>query len=167
MTTRDELVQQIHDERATWHALLAEIGEDRMEEPGPMGDWTFKDLAAHLSVWGERTLARLEAGPAGKTPPPPWPVAMGSEDEITDWDEVNNWIYEQHRDRPLHDVLTERDRSYERFATLIETMPEDDLMTPGRFGFDGMEEKPLVEGDFFGHLHEEHEPSIREWLQTR
>ena len=32
--------------------------------------------------------------------------------------------------------------------------------------FDGMEEA-LGDANFFGHLHEEHEPPIREWLRTR
>jgi hypothetical protein len=158
MTTRDELVQQIHDERASWNALLAEIGENRMDEPGPMGDWTFKDLAAHLLGWRERTLALIEAGPGGK-PPAPWPATMESDDEI------NAWIHTQHRDRPLPDVLADVDQSYVRLATLVGTMPDDDLMTPGRFEW--IEGKALVDGDFFGHLHEEHEPSIREWIQTR
>ena len=27
-----------------------------MTEPGPMGEWTFKDLAAHLLGWRERTI---------------------------------------------------------------------------------------------------------------
>jgi hypothetical protein len=30
-----------------------------------------------------------------------------------------------------------------------------------------MGDKALVDADFFGHLHEEHEPSLREWLQAR
>lgn len=162
MKSRDDLMKEIQDERAAWHALLAEVGEERMEEPGPMGDWTFKDLAAHLTFWQERMLARIEAGPGGN-PPVPWPTSLGDEDEVDDWDELNAWIYERYRDRPLRDVLADADRSYERFAELIARMPEDDLTTPGRFGFD----KPLVEGDFFGHLHEEHEPSIREWLRSR
>jgi hypothetical protein len=162
MKTRDELVQQIRDERAAWHALLAEVGEDRMEEPGPMGEWTFKDLTAHLTFWQEWTITRIEAGPGGN-PPTTWPAAMGTEDEIDDWDEVNGWIHEQHRYRPLRDVLAGADRTYELLAALIETMPEEDLMTPGRFWFD----EPLVDAEFFGHRYEEHEPSIRAWLQTR
>lgn len=158
MKTRNDLVKQIHEERASWHALLAEIGEDRMEEPGPMGDWTFKDLAAHLLAWRERTIARIAAGPGGD-PATPWPATLETDDEI------NAWIHEQHRDRPLRDVLTDTDRSYERLAYLIATMPEEDRMTPGRFGF--MEGGALVDAEFFGHLHEEHEPALRAWLQTR
>jgi uncharacterized protein (TIGR03083 family) len=164
MKTRDELIEQINDEREAWRALLAEAGEDRMEEPGPMGDWTFKDLAAHLLFWQERTIERMVAGPGGK-PPAPWPASMGDEDEAESWEEINAWIREQHRDRPLRDVLADVDRSYVRFAELIVTMPEDVLMTPGRF--EEMGDKALVDADFFGHLHEEHEPSLREWLQAR
>ena len=41
-------------------------------------------------------------------------------------------------------------------------LSDEDLLTPGRF--DWMEDKALIDGDFFGHLHEEHEPSIRAWL---
>lgn len=164
MKTRDVLVKEIRAERAAWQALLAEVGEDRMEEPGPMGDWTFKDLTAHLTFWQERAIARIGAGP-GEDPPAPWPAELGDEDEVDDWDELNAWIYEQHRDRPLRDVLADADRTYERLAELIATMPEDDLTTPGRY--EAMGDKALVEADFFGHLHEEHEASIREWLQTR
>jgi uncharacterized protein (TIGR03083 family) len=160
MKTREQLLQEISDERAQWQALLAEVGEDRMEEPGPMGDWTFKDLAAHLLAWRERTLARLAAGPGGNTQTP-WP------DTLTTDDEINEWIHEQHRDRPLSDVLADVDQSYERLANLVAGMPEEVLMTPGYFGFEGMENTALVDLDFFGHLHEEHEPAIREWLQSR
>ena len=164
MKTRDELAQEIQDEQAAWQALLAEVGEDRMEEPGPMGAWTFKDLAAHLLFWQERMFDRMEAGPGGN-PPAPWPAELGDEDETDNWDEINAWIRDQHRERPLRDVLADVDRSYERFAQLIATMPDEELLTPGRY--EAMGPEALIEADFFGHLHEEHEPSVREWLQRR
>jgi len=34
-----------------------------MEEPGAMGEWTFKDPASHLTGWREQTIARVEASP--------------------------------------------------------------------------------------------------------
>jgi uncharacterized protein (TIGR03083 family) len=158
MTTRAELLQTIERERAAWRALLAEIGEERMQEPGPMGAWTFKDLTAHLLAWDERLLARIEAGPDGTPAPAPRPASLEGDDAI------NAWIQAHYRDRPLRDVLADMDGSYARLAALIEAMPEDQLLTPGRFDF--MEGRALVEGAFFGHLHEEHEPAIRAWLQT-
>lgn len=164
MKTRDDLLAEIRQEQAAWRDLLAEIGEDRMEEPGSMGGWTFKDLTAHLLFWNDRTLARIEAGPGGDAPPP-WPESIGHEDEIEDWDEVNAWIHEQSRDRTLRDVLDDKDRQYERLADLIAALSDEALMTPGHF--DWMGGRALVEAEFFGHLHEEHLPSIRAWLETR
>jgi hypothetical protein len=158
MRTRDDLLRYISDERAGWRALAGEVGEDRMEEPGPMGEWTFKDLAAHLTGWRERTIARLEAGPRSE-PATPWPGHLTGDDEI------NAWIHARNRNRPLPEVLADADRSYERLAAAIAALPDDDLTTPGRFAWMGSE--PLVDGDFFGHLHEEHEPDVRAWLVAR
>ena len=153
--TKDDLLAHIQAEHANWRALVAEVGEERMEQPGPMGDWTFKDLVAHLTGWRERTIRRLEAGP-GREPTTAWPS------HLTEDDEINQWIYEQNRDRPLREVLAEADASHQRLAAAVAALPEEDLTTPGRFAW--MEGKPLADGDFFGHLHEEHEPDIRAWL---
>lgn len=152
---KDKLLAQIRAEHEKWRMLLAEIGEERMEQPGPMGDWTFKDLVAHLSGWRERTIRRLEAGP-GQEPPTSWPS------NLTDDDEINAWFYEQNRDRPLGDVLADYDAHFGRLATAIAALPDEDITTPGRFDWVGGE--ALADVDFFDHLHEEHEPSIRAWL---
>lgn len=155
MTTRAELLQTIDTERVDWQDLVAEVGPERLEEPGPMGDWTFKDLTAHLTGWRERTIERIEAGP-GVDPPVPWPAQLTTDDEI------NDWFYAQNRDRPVRDVLAEHDQSFARLAAAIAALPDDDLLTPGRF--DWLGGAALVEVEFFGHLHEEHEPAIRAWL---
>ena len=59
-TTKAALLERVRRERADWERLLAEVGEARMEEPGPMGQWTFKDLQAHLTAWQRHGLAPLE-----------------------------------------------------------------------------------------------------------
>jgi uncharacterized damage-inducible protein DinB len=156
--TAQLVITRIRQERDRWHALAAEVGEDRMEEPGPMGEWTFKDLAGHLLGWRERTIARIEAGP-DSNPPTPWPADLQTDDEI------NAWIYEQHRDRPLRDVLNDLDQSYDRLISAIQMTPEGHLTSPGRFDWTG--DQRLFEVDFSDHLYEEHEPSVRAWLASR
>lgn len=155
---KERLLARIDSEREQWQRLVAEVGTGRMEEPGPMGEWTFKDLAAHLTGWRELTLARLSAG-QGQEAQPPWPA------ELTEDDEINNWLHNRDRDRPLDDILLEADNSFERLTSAIRALPEEDLITPGRFPWLG--DEPLAELDPAGHLHEEHEPDVRRWLAER
>ncbi len=158
--TKDELLTSIQTERGEWNALVSKVGEGRMDEPGPMGAWTFKDLAAHLTGWRERTIGRIAAAGRGEPePPPPWPAGL------TEDDAINDWIYNQNRDRPPHDVLADADRSYERLAAAVAALPEEAVTTPGYFPW--MEGRALADGDLFGHLHEEHEPDVEAWLARR
>lgn len=159
---RASLVAKIHAERAWWRDLVEAVGEERMTEPGPMGDWTFKDLASHLLGWRERTIARLEAAAARLgEPPSPWPAELGDEED----DPINAWIHERTRDRPLRQVLDDVDRSYLRLAQAVAGLP-DDLVTR-RDAFPWLDGEALADVELFGHLHGEHEPAIRAWLDGR
>jgi len=99
---RADLVERAKAIRDRWRRLAADVGEERMELPGPMGEWSFKDLASHLSAWRRRTIGRVLAAGRGVPPPPnPWPTDLGEDED----DLINAWIHEQTRDHPLEDVL--------------------------------------------------------------
>jgi uncharacterized protein (TIGR03083 family) len=158
---REDVVAQVDREREAWRSLVQEVGPDRMEEPGPMGDWSFKDLAAHLLAWRERTIARLEA--AGGGPPATeafWPAHVADDD-----DSVNAWIHEQDRDRPAADVLRDVDQSYARMRAAIERLDEDVVVTPGRLPW--LDGASLAQASHSSHFMNDHEPSVREWLASR
>lgn len=162
--TTGEVVAAINRERDAWEALLAEVGENRMLEPGPMGAWTFKDLADHLTSWRERTIQRLEAAAHGQPEPPlPWPA------ELTDDDDVNQWMYEQSQDKLLGEVLDESRESYARLAEVVQRLPEEALVQRGYFDWaDGASlGEEILNGGYFDHLHGEHEDDIRRWLAER
>lgn len=161
--TTGEVLAAIERERAAWEALLAEVGEQRMLEPGPMGDWTFKDLAAHLTGWRVRTLQRLEAAAHGQPEPAPvWPANLQSDDEI------NAWIQEVNEDRLLGEVIADSRESYARLAEIIQMLPAETLHNPTSFPWLGGQAlgEAITNGALSGHLHEEHEPDIRAWLAT-
>lgn len=61
MRTRAEQIADIKADQQFWRELAAEVGPDRYGEPGPMGAWSFGDMAGHLAGWRNRTIARLEA----------------------------------------------------------------------------------------------------------
>ena len=161
--TKGQVLEAIDREREAWENLLAEIGEARMLEPGAMGDWTFKDLAAHLTGWRARSLRRLEAAANGQPEPEPaWPSHLKTDDEI------NAWIHEANKDRLLGEVIGESRESFARLAEIIQLLPDDALNDPRRFPWmEGTALGPaIVSGDYFSHFHEEHEPSIRRWLAS-
>jgi hypothetical protein len=162
MTTsaKQEVGRKIRADRAFWRALRDDVGRDHMNEPGAMGDWTFKDLVSHLAGWRNRRIAQLEAtARGGPEPSAPWPADF--EDDET----INAWIRERDRDRTLDDLLADYDATFERLAAAIEALPEPALIDANYFPWtDG---SPLIEGDFGSHLHEDHAPSVREWLAKR
>src|SRR3954463_13662701 len=113
LETKADMMESVRAHREKWDALLEEVGEEKMLEPGVMGSWTFKDVAAHMTVWRDRTtVARLEAG-LNDSPlePAPWPPEL-DEDVDADIEAINQWIYEQNRGRPLSDVLADASESW-------------------------------------------------------
>jgi hypothetical protein len=162
--TKGQVLEAVERERGGWETLLAEVGEARMLEPGAMGDWTFKDLVAHITGWRSRSLQRLEATANGQPEPaPPWPARLQSDDEI------NDWIHEANKDRLLGEVIGESRESYARLAEIVQMLPDEALTDPGYYPW--LEGKALgaviVSGEFFSHLHDEHQPEIRRWLAGR
>ncbi len=162
LNSRAALLDAVRGLREELERVVAEAGEARMEQPGSFGEWTFKDLIAHLTGWRQTTAARLEAGLRGEEPVFPWPDHLDEEDDL---DEINRWFYETNRDKPLAAVLRESRETFERVARAIAALPEDDLLEPGRFPWLGEHALgPAVVRGTLGHYHEEHEPDIRAWL---
>lgn len=125
-----------------------------------MGDWTFKDVAGHLTAWRRRTVGRLDAAARGAPEPLPfWPAELGS----TEDDPINAWIHERTKDRPAGELLAEADAVYDDFITAIRALPIDAVTEPGRFPW--LEGEALADVDFGGHL-DEHEPDVRRWLEA-
>ena len=64
-----------------WEALLAEIGPERLDQPGVNGNWSMADIIAHLTGWNRKLVADLQAAQRGDpTPAPPWPAHLETED---------------------------------------------------------------------------------------
>ena len=160
MTTRAEQIAGIRADQQFWRDVAAEVGPDRYDEPGPMGEWTFGDLAGHLVGWRNRTIPRLEALGRGEAdPPPPWPAGLDDDDAI------NDWIHEQQAGRLAAELVDDYTASYDRLIAALESIPDATLTQPGAIPW--LEGEALVDQPFTGHLHEEHVPSVRAWLDRR
>ena len=152
-----ELLKSVHLENKQWEALLAQIGEARMDQIGVTEQWSMKDVIAHLAGWRRRTVARLQAARRGEpTPVLPWPAHLQTDDEI------NVWLYEANRSRSVREVLNDSRQVFHQLMSAIDAFSEAELMDPHRFPW--LEGNPLSADALFAHFHEEHESDIRALL---
>ena len=165
--TKSELLQWLQEEYQQWEAFLEEIGPARMDQPGVTGEWSVKDIVAHLTGWNRWLVARIPAAERDEPEPPtPWSASLQTEDEI------NAWMYETNRGRSVHQVLEESHRVFQELLAVIEGLRyvhiesewhlvwPDDLLFPAVFVI----RKRLPAGEFFDHFHDDHEPDVRAWL---
>jgi len=169
--TATDVLAKIDQERTEWETLLAEIGEERMETPGASGEWTVKDVIAHISGWHTPSLVHLQGvidgDPNAKYT---WPVdysAAATEDEQVQI--INDWLYEQNHDRPLDEVIAESRGQWDEMRNIVTGISEDQLNDPALFsrlqGTCLADE--IMSGEWFSHFHDEHEQMLRDWLNEQ
>ncbi|HLY32114.1 MAG TPA: ClbS/DfsB family four-helix bundle protein [Ktedonobacterales bacterium] len=157
-TSKDQLLDDLRAEQVGWEALLNDIGEEHMTQPGVAGEWSIKDIVAHLTGWRRRTVARFQAALKREPEPAPfWPPQLHTDDEI------NAWIYAASRDLPLAEALQESRDVFQQLVDTLSAFPEAELLAPDRFEW--LEGEPLTGAALFGHFHEEHESDMRAWLE--
>jgi hypothetical protein len=162
--SKTQLLTELRNEQAAWEALLDEIGEAHMTQPEVAGGWSIKDIVAHLTGWRRRTVLRFRAAHDPTIDmTPPWPAELADLNEDVDVDEVNAWIYETNRDRPLADVLNDSREVFQQLVEAIGALTDEQLNDPQRFPWLGSER--LTGAFLFGHFHQEHEPDMRAWLE--
>ena len=157
MRTRDEQRATIKADQQFWRDLAAEVGPDRYDEPGAMGEWTFGDVAGHLLGWRNRTIARLEAAARGE--PDPIDDSEEGEDAV---DATNVAIRAAHAGSSGQALVDAYTDSYDRVIRALDALPEATLRDPNAFPY--TEGTALIDITFIGHLHDEHVPDVRAWL---
>lgn len=160
--TKQDALNAVDADERQWSQLVEAVGLENMEVPGAMGDWTFKDLAAHVNGWRESSLNRLESDLTGAPRKEPWPSSIDRDD----YDKVNDWLHEQNRDRPISDVLADTRALSNRVRALIAAIPEEKLFDPSLSPDDDSYGVEIASGEFFSHLPDEHLPDVNAWLKS-
>ena len=116
------LLEAIRAERAALEEMLAGLSPERMLEPGVEGEWSVKDILAHIVAWEGwmiRWTGQLQNGesPLDPTPAETW----------DDVDRMNAENHERNRERILDDVRADFRRSYADACALVESLPEEAL----------------------------------------
>lgn len=161
--TKAMLLERMRAGRAEWEALLAAVPGDRMTEPDVEGEWSFKDILAHVTIYEQWTADQLEGVARGETAMVVRPNLPPGADS-GDTDTQNAAYAAAYRGRPLDEITAWAREEYPRLLAAVEALPEDTLITPGRvplMGGGALSE--LVAGNTYDH-YASHAAAIRAWL---
>ena len=151
---RQKLLKQLDKAWTAFKESYAGFSDSQLTEPGVTGNWSVKDVIAHVT-WGESEIA-----PVLRTH-----VLAGSDLWNLSDDERNEITYQQNKDRPLHDIVNEERQAYTALLEVVQQLSDEDLNDPHCFKNMPQEWRPwqLIAGNSFKH-YEDHMPSLRDWL---
>lgn len=163
-----ELLVRLERERAAWDALLAKVPREAMARPGVEGDWSVKDVVAHVMAYERWTAAQLRAEREGRRATDL--EQYGTDDapaiaEATDLDERNAAIHDQHRALPADEVLSLADQIFAELKAVIEALTEEELANPdGGSWWPGEPLLEVIPVQTYRHYHQ-HRPSLEAWIE--
>ncbi|MBI3734582.1 MAG: ClbS/DfsB family four-helix bundle protein [Chloroflexi bacterium] len=164
MNDKQQLLTNLKAEFNRWEELLAGLNEAQITARQLPDNWSIKDVIAHLRVWQQRSVARMEAALSSREPDyPKWPADLDPEQE-GEPHQLNAWLYETHRELSWASVYRDWRGGFLRFLELIEAVPETDLLEAGRYPWlDGHPLSAVLLGSY--EHHSEHLETLRDWLR--
>lgn len=149
---RLQLLKRLERAWQTFKESYAGLSDAQLLEPGVMGDWSVRDIIAHVTWWEEEALTHLPLILAGGKPPR-YSVKYGGIDAF------NAQMTELKRHLSLSEVLRQQDDTHRRLIEFIQNVPEDQFIQETRF-------RHRLRLDTYSHypLHAE---AIREWREQR
>jgi uncharacterized protein (TIGR03083 family) len=144
---RQQLLQRLDAAWGAFQEAYAGLDDSRLTEPGVVGDWSVKDLLAHVTIWEEEALKYLPLIIAGGRPPRY--ATYGGIDAF------NARMTEQKRALSLAAVQAQLDETHRRLVAFIESVPEEQFTTETRF-------RHRLRLDTYSH-YPIHTRAIQEW----
>jgi uncharacterized protein (TIGR03083 family) len=129
-TTKTQLLEAMTTERHRLESLLQTLTPDQMTQAGACGEWSVKDVLAHLLAWEHMVVGWYQAGARGETVKTPATDLKWSETPI-----LNRRIYERYKDVPLNEIQAQFAASYVTTRTVLESIPEAELVTPHTYAW--------------------------------
>jgi hypothetical protein len=147
---RHQLLNRLDTAWVAFKSSYAGLSNMQLTEPSVAGDWSVKDIIAHVTWWEEEALRHLPLIVAGHRPPRYSAVYGGI-------DAFNAMMAERKRDLSLPDVLAQQDDTHRRLIDFIYSVPEDQFSRESRF-------RRRLRLDTYSH-YPIHTRAIQEWHQ--
>jgi hypothetical protein len=123
---KQQVLRKIHTAWAAFEASYSGLPDSKLTEPGVVGDWSVKDLLAHLTTWEQEALKYLPVILAGKRPPR-YSTQYGGLDAF------NALVSEQKQSQSLAEVRAQSAETHRRLLDYLQTAPESQFAQPTPF----------------------------------
>lgn len=152
-----KFLDALQQARSEWEAVIADIDQGQMEIPGVEGEWTIRDIIAHVT-WYEREMVGMLRARA-LVGSPHW--------NLPSQDARNVAIYADIRSIPLATVLAQSNEVYRQLVEAIQALTEEDLVDAGKFRDMPGDWVPwqVIASNSYEH-YPQHIPLIRTWLDN-
>ncbi len=161
INSKEALLDAIRRARAALEDALASFDEQSLVTAAITGDWTPKDLMAHVADWERRFLRWVEIGRRGEIPQRPEPGLT-----YDDLDRLNQEMVEHNRRLSLDEVRAEFAAAYRAILDAVIAMSEQELFAVGYYPWTG--EYPLLpylRANTDEH-YAEHAAELETWLRA-
>jgi hypothetical protein len=155
---KKEIILALEHGRVQFLQAIEGLSDEQMQQPGVVGEWSVKDLLAHLSLWEAELITLLWQLKQGQKPSYP---TLNNQDV----DRLNEQWFRENRTRPLERVLADFLAVRKQTIRQVERYIDSELNDPKRYPALGGE--PLEEwiaGDSYRH-EAEHEAQLRAWRE--
>jgi hypothetical protein len=123
--SKADLIGRIRKQRKALETQITLLSLAELTRPGVLGEWSVKDILAHLVEWEQLFLGWYHAGQGGLVPHTP---AAGYK-----WNQLaalNQAIFERYRANTLEEVLDWFANSFCAMILAVEEMEEAELFAP-------------------------------------
>jgi len=154
---KSDFLSQVTQSRARWDRLVGQVAPEEMQLAGFCGEWSLKEVMAHI-LWHEREMqAMLETRNFGGSPY--WELPT---------DERNERIHHEMRTLELTAVRAQASQTFEALLELLQGLPEESLNDAA--AFPGMPEEwrpwELLASNTYEH-YADHSQQAEAWIARR
>jgi hypothetical protein len=156
--SKSEILENINSERELLETILAKFTDEQLVTKGIIGEWSIKDILAHITAWEQRLIGWAKIGISGKEP----------EDFPTNMDEVNAMNVESSsidKKKTLSVVMQEFSESFPETVKAVEAIPPEMLEDLDYFKWRKAPFWVIVAADTWWH-YKEHQEDLEKALES-
>ena len=154
--TKENLIEALENAHAAFLEALAGVSVDEMCQPKTIGDWSVKDIMAHLSLWESQTIQLLFQAKQGAKPTT---LHFKKFDET----QQNDLWYQQSKERSFDRVWEDFSNIRDQTIQRLESFSDKEISQPGFFPWLKNSSLGQLVFDYVVEHEKEHEDNIRAW----